>query len=166
MTLVRPFSLAAYAAFALAWSIGCESEPATPAPEATKPTPAKVPAPTPAKDEGPNPCDNRKPVELELPATKKVATPWGLEFVYSIGGERVANGPPEFLFSLMHGPARWETVRNPGNWNQRMTWHGFCWRPLGTPERRAHTVRIQVAPVCDENGKQTEFGGCRDALPE
>ena len=150
----------------LSASVGCEDEAPPPAP-AAEPTPEPKAAAVaePKKDE-PNPCDNRQPVVLELPAAETIATPWGLEFLYSIGGTRVAKGDPEFIFSLHHGQAHWQTMRGPHNWNQKMTWHGFCWRGLGTPQRRAHMVKVQVAPVCDAKGRQTDFGGCGDALPD
>ncbi|MDH5674437.1 MAG: hypothetical protein OEZ06_20085 [Myxococcales bacterium] len=156
------------------WSAtACGSEPSPPpAPPAQGEAPAEPPtpvaeAPKPAAaPEEPNPCDKPQAVELELPAGQIVTSPWGLEFTYAIGGDRVAKGPPTYIFLLRHGQRRWETRRSASDWTQRKTWRGFCWRGLGRPERRAARVKLQVQPVCDAQGKLVEMGGCGDALAD
>lgn len=145
---------------ALTCVAGCDEPPPEPAAE----PPAPAPPPPPPEPEAPNPCDHPEPVKLTIKAGDTATTVHGLEIDYRPGVGRV-KGLRSFEFTLRYGRARWLVERTMANWNKRMTWRGFCWKGGSPPPKPgAHKVVIHVAPVCDENGKPLDMGGCREVL--
>jgi hypothetical protein len=165
--LTRAMTLKLCAVLVL-WACGKDpaAEPAaSPAATNSKPAAATPPAPSmqaPAQaQDANNPCAQPTPLTLELEAGVVTETPWGLTITFALEeGER---GRSSFVFLLSHQGRRWESRRNPGNWNGEMTWRGFCWRGADRPEPRASRVKIDIAPVC-KDGKLVELGGCGDTL--
>jgi hypothetical protein len=138
-------------------------EPAAAAPtEPAKPTPAPAePSPAPAVATGPNPCANPEPQTLVLEAAIPQTTASGLELSYAIDEDDKRG--PGYMFLLRHGQRRWQMRRDNTNWSSPKSWRGFCWRGGKRPAKRASSIEVQVAPVC-EDGELVELGGCGDVF--
>lgn len=149
--------------WAVLWLAACGDKAASASTAPAAPE-APVAAPTAAavKATGaPSPCDNPAPIKLELEAGTSKETAWGLEFRYVVDEDKKLGSG--YLFQLRSGERRWETRRDSTNWNQPITWRGFCWRGAERPAKRALHLQIEVAPVC-KDGKLQELGGCGNAF--
>ncbi|HET8931853.1 MAG TPA: hypothetical protein VFN67_00365 [Polyangiales bacterium] len=146
--------------WAVLWLSACadKTAPQSPALE-PPPTPPAAAAARPAAP--PNPCDNPAPIKLALDVGSSQETPWGIEFRYLVDEDKKLGSG--YQFQLRSGERRWETRRDNTNWNQPLTWRGFCWRGAERPAKRALRVQIEIAPVC-KDGKLQELGGCGDAF--
>lgn len=148
--------------WACLWLSACADKPAPAKPEAAPP-PSPPPAAAPAKPvaSAPNPCDNPAPIKLELEAGTSKETAWGIELRYVVDEDKKRGSG--YLFQLRSGERRWETRRDNSNWNQPITWRGYCWRCAERPAKRSLHLQVEIAPVC-KDGKLQELGGCGDAL--
>jgi len=154
--------------WALWGMVACRDQAAPTAPPPSPPEAQEAPAPalpnpnpSPPAASAPNPCDAPAVQTLELAAGIATQTPWDVELRYVVDDDKKLGSG--YVFQLRSGERRWETRRNNRNWNQPITWRGFCWRGAERPKPKSLQLKIQIAPVC-KDGKLQELGGCGNAL--